>query len=115
MSNDRFLQKAEKFQIQAYKRPKNFKSLKKSHVAFTGSPQKHPYDSEKVILVSDPFSTSTFYLEFNKDDITYVEEMPNLVNLEGEAITMARVWVKRASIGVRCTPFFVEDTRTRKR
>jgi len=114
MSNDRFLQKAEKFEIQTYKRPKNFKSLKKSHVAFTGSPQKHPDDSEKVILVSDPFSTSTFYFEFKKDDVTYVEELSNLVNLEGETVPMARIWIKKMSVGVRCTPFLVEDTRTKE-
>ncbi|MBW1900438.1 MAG: inorganic pyrophosphatase Ppa [Deltaproteobacteria bacterium] len=114
MSNDRFLQKAEKFEIQTYKRPKNFKSLKKSHVAFSGSPQKHPHDSEKVILVSDPFSTSTFYFEFKKKDVTYVEELPNLVNLEGEIVPMARIWIKKMSVGVRCTPFLVEDTRPKE-
>ncbi len=106
-----FLQKAEKFEIQAYKRPKDFKAIKKSHVAFSGSPQKHPYDSKKVILVADPFSTNTFYFEFNKDDISYVEELPNQVNLEGEIIPMARVWIKKMSLGIRCAPFLVEDPR----
>jgi len=114
MSNDKFLQKADKFEIQAYKRPKNFKNIKKTHVSFSGSPQKHPYDSEKVILVADPFSASTFYFEFKKNDITYVEELPNLVNLEGEAIPMTRIWVKKMSVGVRATPFIVEDIRTKE-
>jgi inorganic pyrophosphatase len=114
MPNDRFLQKAEKFEIQAYKRPKNFKNLKMTHVAFSGSPQKHPHDAKKVILVADPFSTSTFYFEFTKEDVTYVEELPNLVTLEGEAVPMARIWVKKMSVGVRCMPFFVEDIRTKE-
>ena len=105
------LQKAEKFEIQAYKRPKDLKILKNTHVAFSGSPQKHPYDSEKIILVSDPFSANTFYFEFNKDDISYVEELPNLVNIDNEVMTLARIWVKKMSVGVRCTPFLVEDTR----
>lgn len=105
------LQKAAKFEIQAYERPKDLKKLKNTHVAFSGSPQKHPYDSEKIILVSDPFSSNTFYFEFNKDDISYVEELPNLVNVDGEVMTLARIWVKKMSVGVRCTPFLVEDTR----
>ncbi len=105
------LQKAVKFEIQAYKRPKDLKKLKNTHVAFSGSPQKHPYDPEKIILVADPFSSNTFYFEFNKDDISYVEELPNLVNVDGEVMTLARVWVKKMSVGVRCTPFLVEDTR----
>jgi len=85
--------------------------LKNTHVPFSGSPKKHPYDSDRVILVADPFSTNTLFYEFNKDDISYLEELPNLVNLEGETITMVRVWVKKMSMGIRCSPFIVEDTR----
>jgi inorganic pyrophosphatase len=111
MASDSYPQEAIKFQIQAYKKPKNINLLKDTHVSFSGSPNKHPYDSEKVILVIDPFSTNNFYYEFNKEDITYVEELPNLVNIDGETITMVRVWVKKMSLGIRCSPFIVEDTR----
>jgi len=110
-----FLQKAERLEIQAYKRPDDSVELRKTHVPFSGAPLKHPYDSQKVILVIDPYSTNTFYLEFNAGDISYVEDLPNLVNLDGETITMARIWVKKMSVGVRCTPFIVEETRTRER
>ncbi|CAN2039650.1 Inorganic pyrophosphatase Ppa [Candidatus Magnetomoraceae bacterium gMMP-15] len=106
-----FIQKTEKFEIKAYKKPKDLKSLAKHNIAFSGSPQKHPYDSKKVILVSDPYSTNTFYYEFSAADISAVEELPNLVTLEGESITMARIWVKKGSIGIRSTPFLVEDMR----
>ena len=110
MPMPQFPQTAEKFEIQAYKRPKNFKELLKSHVAFTGSPRKHPFDPERVILVADPYSTNTFYYEFHTADISYLEEQPNLVNVEGETVLMARIWVKKNSIGVRSTPFIVGDT-----
>ncbi len=110
MPMPQFPQTAEKFEIQAYKRPKNFKELLKSHVAFTGSPRKHPFDTERVILVTDPYSTNTFYYEFQTVDISYLEEQPNLVNVEGETVLMARIWVKKNSIGVRSTPFIVGDT-----
>jgi inorganic pyrophosphatase len=38
--------------------------------------------------------------------------LPNIVNLEGETITMVRAWIKKMSIGMRCSPFIVEDIST---
>ena len=111
MNLESYPQEAEKFQIEAYKRPRDLHVLRKNHISFTGSPKKHPYDSDKVILIADPFSSNNLYYEFNKDDISYVEELPNLVNLDGEAISVVRVWVKKLSVAIRCTPFIVEDTR----
>lgn len=110
MAFDSLPQEALKFQIQAYKKPKNLNVLRKTHVSFSGSPQKHPYDSKKVILISDPFSTNNLYYEFNKDDISYLEELPNLVDLDGSTIAVVRVWVKKLSVAIRCSPFIVEDT-----
>ncbi len=101
----------EKFEIQAYRRkPKDLKLLKRTHVAFTGSPQKHPYDPQRVVLMSDPYSTSTTYYEFMKNDISYIEELPSMVNVDGETVMMVRVWVKKQSIAVRSSAFIVEDT-----
>ena len=56
-----FIQKAEKFELEKYKKPRDVKSLLKAHVPFSGSPQKHPHDAEKLILVADPYSTYTYY------------------------------------------------------
>ena len=111
MPISQFPQAAEKFEIQAYKRPKNLKELLKSHVAFTGSPRKHPFDPERIILVADPYSNNAFYYEFHKSDISYLEEQPNLVNGGGQTVLMARIWVKKNSIGVRSARFIVGDTR----
>jgi hypothetical protein len=110
MAFESYPQESAKFQIQAYKKPKDIHVLRETHVSFSGSPQKHPYDPEKVILIADPFSSINAYYEFNKDDISYVEELPNIVNLDGEVITVVRVWVKKMSVGIRCSPFIVEDT-----
>lgn len=110
MTMTTFPQTAVKFEIQTYKKPRNLSELKKTHVPFSGSPKRHPLDSEKVILVIDPYSTHTFYYEFKASDITYAEELSNLVNLEGEVVAIVRIWVKKKSIGIRCAPFLVEDT-----
>jgi inorganic pyrophosphatase len=81
-------------------------------VAFSGSPRKKPNDSGKIILVADPFSTNTFYYEFNTEDISYAEELPTLTSPTGKTITMARIWVKKMSIGIRFFPFRVEEAES---
>jgi len=101
------IQKAEKFALDKYKKPRDVKSLLKSHVPFTGSPQKHPHDADNLVLVPDPYSTHTYYYEFKKADIAYVEKLPNLVDAHGDTVTMARLWVKKMSIAMRCAPFVV--------
>lgn len=103
----------ERLEIQKYEPPKDTESLRQSHVAFSGSPCKHPNDPKKLILVTDPFSTAITYFEFNIVDVSFVEELPHLVIPEGEVINMVRLWVRKGCIGVRCAPFVVEDTRIR--
>jgi len=107
-----FPQEVRKFEIETFKRPKNLKELKRTHVPFTGSPLKHPYDPQKVVLVPDPYSSSPFYYEFKSNDITFAEKLPNIVNIEGKNIAMVRFWVKKMSLGMLCTPFLVEETKS---
>ncbi len=97
------------WEIEKFRKPHNKGQLRQTHVAFSGSPRKHPHDPYRVIVVVDPCSTNTFYYEFELADITYVEELPNLVNLEDEVIPMVRVWVRKKSVAIRSTPFVVED------
>ena len=105
-----YLQETKKFEIQTYEKPKNVHRLKETHIAFSGSPRKHPYNPDRVILIVDPFSTNTFYYEFETKDISYMEEIPSIVNLDGKTIAMVRLWIKKMSVGIRCTPFIVQDT-----
>lgn len=104
---------AREFALQTYSRPKDKEQLRQTHIAFTGTPQKHYYDPDKIILVTDPFSCNTFYYEFLTKDVSFVEEVGTTVNLDGEALPMMRLWVKRKSIAIRSTPFVVEDTSMR--
>ncbi|OQY07793.1 MAG: inorganic pyrophosphatase Ppa [Desulfobacteraceae bacterium 4572_123] len=109
MPSSFFLQKAETLEIQTYKKPKNIQELRKTHIPFSGLLKKHPYDSKKVVLITEPDSAGTSYYEFKTNDISCAEEMPAIVNIDGETITMARIWVKKKSIGIRFIPFVVED------
>ncbi|MBN1525217.1 MAG: hypothetical protein JW904_12080 [Spirochaetales bacterium] len=87
-----------------------FKRFSKDYVAFTGAPKKHPYDKEKLILITDPFSSHTNFFEFKIDDIEQVDDLPQIVAESGDSIKMVRIWVKKGSLGVRYEPFVVEDT-----
>lgn len=100
------------FQIQAYRKPKDIRLVRMENVSFSGSPRKHPYDPEKIILVADPYSENTVYYEFTKNDVSFVEELPAVIDLEGTTYPMIRMWVKRNSLAVRSTPFITGDTRT---
>jgi len=106
-----FPQEVKKFEMEAYKKPSDLKEIRKTHLPFSGSPSKHPYDPKKVILIPDPYGSSPFYYEFASRDIAFVEKLPNMVNLDGETLKMVRLWIKKMSVGVLCTPFLVEETR----
>ncbi len=105
-----FPEAVKKFAIQVYQKPEDEKDLRRTHVSFSGTPQKHPYDPEKVILVIDPYSSNVSYFEFLTRDISFVEELSNMVDSAGQVIPIMRLWVRKESIGVRSTPFVVADT-----
>ena len=115
MTVDHFLTQAAKLEIQEYRRPQNLNSLRQSHVPFSGAPRRHPQDAQKIILIPDPYSTHLTYFEFLAEDVTFAEELPNIVTMEGETVPMARIWVKKSSLGLRCEPFLVADTQNAER
>ena len=82
--------------------------LEKEAVAFTAAPRKHPYDENKILLVKDPFTTDTMFYEFKIEDILQVDQMPSVGTDSGKNVKMARVWVKKGSLGMRYEPFEVD-------
>nr|MBF0222419.1 inorganic pyrophosphatase Ppa [Desulfobulbaceae bacterium] len=112
MPMTKFLQEPKKLDLQPYKKPKKNIDLRQTHVPFSGSPHNHPYDSTKFILVADPYCTSIYY-EFESKDVEFAEELPSIVNIDGEAVNMVLIWVSKDSIGLRCTPFIVNNTTPR--
>jgi len=111
MTMHHFPQKTEKFEIQTYAKPIRTMDLKKNHVAFSGLLFKHPNDPEMVVLLAEPYGSQTFYYEFRIADISFMEEISNVVNLEGQVIMITRIWVKKGTVGVRCLPFVVEEIK----
>ncbi|MEN8136752.1 MAG: inorganic pyrophosphatase Ppa [Thermodesulfobacteriota bacterium] len=109
----KILESSREFEIQTYKRPEDIGRMNLTHVSFSGTPLHHPYDNEKVVLLVDPFSSNTLYYEFFTKNISYAEHLENIVDPEGKTLSIVRIWVKKKSVGIRCTPFIVEDTRVR--
>ena len=85
-----FPEEHEKFEIQAYKKPKSIKLLHETHIAFTGSPRKHPYDTDRIILITDPYSKITSYFEFktlkgqNEFQFCNLDNAPILISLNNQ-------------------------------
>lgn len=111
MNIDKFLEIKDKLELQKFVR--NVETDKKNCISFYGSPRKHPYEKSRIVLVADPFSKHTFYYEFNIKDILSVDEQPSISNLNGDSVSMVRVWVKKRSVGIQCTPFIVDDITLR--
>ena len=108
MPMDQFLRLQEKYDIQVFDGKQDIGTMKDNHVCFTGTPRKHPDREDMIILVSDMFSTQPTYLEFQLEDISYVERLSNEVNEDGDTAATARIWVKKGSLAVRCIPFVVD-------
>lgn len=108
MEIEKFLELKEAFELKKYVR--NIEFDKKNCCSFYGSPKKHPYGKQRVILVADPFGGQTFYYDFKLKDILSIEEQPRITNPAGESVSMVRLWVKNGSIGLQCTPFIVGRT-----
>jgi len=90
-----------------YHLPFDINEFKKDHVAFTGALGKHPYDPNKIMLISDPHINHTSYYEFESADIGLVEKLSNIINTDGDDIAMALLWIKKGSIATRSSAFIV--------
>lgn len=110
MSLRDFPNSVKEFSLQIYKRTMDEAYLLEHYVAYTGLPQNHYSDPDKVILITDPLSRNTSFYEFVSRDISFVEELTTTVDLDGHAVPLARIWVRKGSVALRSTPFVVADT-----
>lgn len=77
------------------------------HVAFEGTPKKHPYDSSYLILLSDPFSQDKIFYEFALNSIGVIEDLGTVSSEEGESANQVRIWVKKGKTALRTEPFII--------
>lgn len=108
MNTMHFLETIPKLEITSFKDTDRIRLLKKSHMPFCGTPRKHPFDPEKLYLLADPEGCDPCYYEFHIKDISFVEELAKIVDIEGRTVSRIRLWIRRGSIATRCSPFLVE-------
>lgn len=107
MSIRHYLSTAPMHNITRYASEENYQQ---ECLAFEGAPKKHPYDQDKLLLITAPFSSQTTFYEFQLKDIRHAENLPSIVTDSGSNLFMARIWIKKGSMGVKYEPFTVEDT-----
>jgi len=82
----------------------------KNSVPFTGYPQQHRTDKNKLILVYDPLGEAPTILEFKLEDILYVEDVPQAVTEQGEGVPITKLWIRRGARGILLEPFEVDES-----
>jgi len=85
-------------------------SLPKNGIPFTGYPQQHPTDKNKLILIYDPLGKNPTVMEFKLDDILSVEEVAQAVTKKGEGVPLIKLWIRKGAHGMILEPFEVQDT-----
>ncbi len=106
MSIQKYLESLPLHEIKKYDRKADYS---KTCIPFTGTPRKHPYDTDKMLLINNPYSSETIFYEFRFSDIKGVNDLPSLLTESGESVKMVQVWVEKGSIGMRYEPFEVNE------
>lgn len=106
MSVTRYIETQPLYDITKYKSKVDYENCA---ISFTGSARKHPYDQEKLLLISDPFSSHTVFYEFCIKDIVHYDELPGIATDSGENLLMVRLWINKGSFGLKYEPFEVND------
>ncbi len=102
MDIDLLLRKSEKLEVDFYKKPPSFTA---NHVSFEGTPRKHPYSTDRIMLIAKPFCRDVCYYEFKSSDVDGMEEVSNLVDRKGNSLPVVRIWVKKGRIAIKSAPF----------
>ena len=90
----------------------SFDKFSKDNAAlFIGSPIKHPYEDDKFILICEPLTDNTKFIEFQKKDLVCIEEVSAISSDEGENVTISKVWIKLGAHALRYEPFIVTKTK----
>lgn len=103
---DRYLQPLPPHEIARFRRNADYAQR---GIPFQGTPRKHPYDSERVILIPAPFVAPGQFFDFRFDDVLHIEQQPNIVSTGGDNLEVVRMWVRRGAPAVLMHPFHVAE------
>ncbi len=93
MAISAYLSAAPLFEISTYS-----DSIPQDSVAFVGTPKKHPFENDKMILISEQKGIIRANIfEFRLSDVLFVEDMPSIVTEEKENIYLIKIWVRKGA------------------
>ncbi len=78
-------------------------------VPFSGHPRKHPVEKHKLLLINDPMGENPSVVEFNLNDIVYIEDLHALITESGESLRLVKLWIRKGARGVILEPFEVDE------
>ena len=77
------------------------------YVPMEGAPQKHPHEKTKVLFVKNPFEDAAMYWELPVSAIGRIEEVDSIVSEDGRTAMVLRLWIRKGTKAVACTPYVV--------
>lgn len=84
-------------------------ALSRDAIPYVGQLRKHKSEESKLYLRLDPLTQGGMILEFNKSDVLFAEEVKTITEAEGQSFRLAKLWVKKGSIGIKLEAFMVSD------
>ncbi len=106
MAVNKYLQMQPVYELQPYRVEHDYAE---QSVPFSGTPRRHPYDAEKLVLVPYPFERERILYEFQLKDILYVEQLSSIVTERGENLPVMKLWVRLGSRAVQLTPIVIKS------
>lgn len=76
-------------------------------VRFRGVVRKHPYDTNKFLLISSPIEPTSHFYEFRIDDVVRAKEVNQLVTESGETVQIIELAIRKGAHGIEMRPFEV--------
>jgi hypothetical protein len=97
---------AENRELEKYTDPHR---LIKEAVPYIGQPKVQEGDPDKLYIRLNPLSGNGALLEFKTQDIVYAENVKTVSQKDGTAFQIAKIWIRKGSIGIKLEPFAVQD------
>ena len=100
------LAQAQRYEIERYAKGQ---VCSETHVAYTGVPNKHRDSEERMVLACGVDSGAPTFLDFSLADVDRMEQAETMVTLDGRAVPLVRLWVRKGALAFRYLPFVVDD------
>lgn len=93
-------------ELQKFREPNR---LMEEAVPYIGQPRQQEGDPDKIYLRLNPLSSNGAILEFKTKDVVFAENVKTVSEKDGRAFQIAKIWIRKGSVGIKLEPFSVQD------